>query len=84
MPAFQVAIAKHDSLRATIEPVNAEAAPENPLRTNGLLDARAKALGGKSRHLLGCSFVRFRRPISTDVRRSSVTPFSLLARRSAR
>jgi hypothetical protein len=29
MPAFQAAIAKHDPLRATIEPVNAEATPEN-------------------------------------------------------
>jgi hypothetical protein len=29
MPAFQEAIAKHDPLRATIEPVNADATPEN-------------------------------------------------------
>jgi hypothetical protein len=29
MSAFQEAIAKHDPLRATIEPVNAEATPEN-------------------------------------------------------
>jgi hypothetical protein len=29
MPAFQEVIAKHDPLRATIEPVNAEATPEN-------------------------------------------------------
>jgi hypothetical protein len=29
MPAFQEAIAKHDPLRATIEPVEAKATPEN-------------------------------------------------------
>jgi hypothetical protein len=29
MSAFQEAIAKHDPLRARIEPVNAEATPEN-------------------------------------------------------
>jgi hypothetical protein len=29
MPAFQEAIAKHNPLRARIEPVNAEATPEN-------------------------------------------------------
>jgi hypothetical protein len=29
MPAFQAAIAKHDPFRETIEPVNAEATPEN-------------------------------------------------------
>jgi hypothetical protein len=29
MPAFQQAIAKHDPLRATIEPVNADATPKN-------------------------------------------------------
>jgi hypothetical protein len=29
MPAFQEAIAKHDPLRAAMEPVNAEATPEN-------------------------------------------------------
>jgi hypothetical protein len=29
MSAFQEAIAKHDPLRAAIEPVNAEATPEN-------------------------------------------------------
>jgi hypothetical protein len=29
MPAFEEAIAKHDPLRARIEPVNAEATPEN-------------------------------------------------------
>jgi hypothetical protein len=29
MPAFQEAIAKHDPLRARIEPVSAEATPEN-------------------------------------------------------
>ena len=29
MPAFQEAIAKHDPPRATIEPVNADATPEN-------------------------------------------------------
>jgi hypothetical protein len=29
MPAFQAAIDKHDPLRATIEPVDAKATPEN-------------------------------------------------------
>jgi hypothetical protein len=29
MPAFQEAIAKHDTLRAKIEPVEAKATPEN-------------------------------------------------------
>jgi hypothetical protein len=44
MPAFQEAILKHDPLRATIEPVSADATRRIPLRINGLLDARAKPL----------------------------------------